>query len=52
MTNAQIVTVRRLLIENARLRSDIERIGCELAQMREANAELQGRLSAIQEGGK
>lgn len=46
----RIVTVRKLLAENAKLRKDIVSMGRELAQMRAANAELQARLSAKEDG--
>jgi hypothetical protein len=47
LTPVRVVTVRKLLAENLKLRKDIESMGRELATMRAANVELQERLSAV-----
>jgi hypothetical protein len=52
LTEVRVVTVRKLLSENKKLRRDLESMGRELATMRAANAELQARLTAQQNVGK
>jgi hypothetical protein len=52
LTEVRVVTVRKLLSENKKLRRDLESMGRELATMRAANAELQARLTAQKNVGK
>lgn len=48
----EFITVESLTIEVRQLRADIERIGRERDDMARANAELQQRLTALEDDGK
>ena len=49
ITPANEVTIKHLIEENIKLRADVERIGRERDDMARANAELQARLSAMED---
>lgn len=49
ITPANEVTIKQLIEENIKLRADVERIGRERDDMARANAELQARLSAMED---